>query len=408
LAYEARAGRDDLVLPIYLIDTPMLEAAGQRAADDLASRLHGRQYDDWRPHRFKLQHHETLPRVDELAGAIASAIARNGKAVPAPSDPALPEEVMDRLVALEGALAEVREREAGFREEIDGLKARLDASERAAAEAGKARQAPKAAAVIPSSAKNAGSDGKTHEPLSTFRDGDRFPAMVVIPEGSFFMGSKESEPGSQDNERPRHRVNVRSFAIGKYPVSFDEWHAFVIAGGTDYDPDDRGWGGGQQPVIHVSWEDAKQYTAWLSSETGEDYRLPSEAEWEYAARAFPLPEGLKTTAYAFGDTITKEQANFGNNVDRTTEVGSYPANAWGLHDMHGNVWEWVEDSWHDNYEGAPADGSVWIEGKDSARVVRGGSWYSRPGSLRSAFRNWNPPGIRGNSIGFRLARTLTP
>ena len=193
---------------------------------------------------------------------------------------------------------------------------------------------------------------------------------------------------SYDDERPRHRVNLESFAIGKYEVTFDEWDACVAAGGCEHRPEDQGWGRGSRPVINVSWEDAKQYVGWLSRETGETYRLPSEAEWEYAARAFPTSKGSNAPAYAFGNTITQEQANFGGNVGRTAEVGSYPANAWDLYDMHGNVWEWVEDSWHANYDGAPTDGRAWVAGNKSARVLRGGSWSDGPRILRSANRYW--------------------
>ncbi|MEZ5936169.1 MAG: SUMF1/EgtB/PvdO family nonheme iron enzyme [Alphaproteobacteria bacterium] len=250
--------------------------------------------------------------------------------------------------------------------------------------------------------------GVYYEPLTSLRDCGECPEMVVIPSGAFFMGSRESEPDSYDDERPRHRVNVESFAIGKYEVTFDEWDACLAAGGCEHRPGDEGWGRGKRPLINVSWADAKQYVGWLSRKAGQTYRLPSEAEWEYAARAFPTSDGSNAPAYAFGDTIAEDQANFGLNVGRTTEIGSYPANAWNLHDMHGNVWELVEDSWHKDYNGAPADGSAWVEGNNSARVLRGGSWFSKPRDLRSALRYGIEPAIRNYFIGFRVARTLTP
>jgi formylglycine-generating enzyme required for sulfatase activity len=182
--------------------------------------------------------------------------------------------------------------------------------------------------------------------------------MVALPGGTFLMGSPEGEEGRDADEGPQHEVTIRSFAIGKYEVTFEEWDACVAAGGCNgYQPDDRGWGRGRRPVINVSWDDAQAYMAWLAEATGKPYRLPSEAEWEYATRAGT------TTRYAFGDEITEKEANFGGTVGKTTEVGSYPANAWGLHDIHGNVVEWVEDIWHNSYQGAPADGSAWTNGE---------------------------------------------
>ena len=158
------------------------------------------------------------------------------------------------------------------------------------------------------------------------------------------------------------------------------------------------WGRGKQPVMRVSWDDAKEYVKWLSDKTGQKYRLLSEAEWEYAARA-----GTKTR-YAFGDMISTSQAQFG--ASGTVKVGSFPANKFDLHDLDGNVWEWVEDDWHSNYEGSPpADGSAWKGSDVSRRVLRGGAWYLTPGYLRSAFRVGDLPGNRDSVIGFRVART---
>jgi formylglycine-generating enzyme required for sulfatase activity len=155
-------------------------------------------------------------------------------------------------------------------------------------------------------------------------------------------------------------------------------------------------------VVCVSWENAKAYVAWLSQETGQPYRLLSEAEWEYACRAGT------TTRYWWGDDPpTPEQANFGRNVRGTTEVGTYPANPWGLHDMHGNVWDWVEDCWNESYQGAPSDGSAWMSGDCSRRVLRGGSWtYGGRAVLRSAFRGRSFADFRSFNRGFRVARTL--
>ena len=257
------------------------------------------------------------------------------------------------------------------------------------------------------------------DPLTPFRDCEDCPEMVVLPSGAFWMGSRSSEPGSQDDERTRHRVNIEAFAIGKYEVTFDEWDACVEAGGCDHRPKDEGWGRGTLPVIDVSWDHARQYAAWLSQRTHQTYRLPSEAEWEYAARAFPTSQGQNAPSYAFGDRITQEQANFGEHIGRTTKVGSYPANAWDLHDMHGNVFELVEDRWDDNYdvrarrlrderEREIKDRSPVPEDSTEIRVIRGGSWGNAPELLRSASREGNPRDYRSNRIGFRLARTLTP
>lgn len=245
-------------------------------------------------------------------------------------------------------------------------------------------------------------------PGDELRDSTNRLQLEMIPTESFFVGSRTSEPDSLNNELPRHKATLQSFAIGQYEVTFDEWNACLAACGYDHKPDDKGWGCGARPVINVSWEDAQQYAAWLSVETGETYRLPSEAEWEYAARAFPTSNGSNPPAFAFGDSITMEQANFNRHIGKTVEVGNYPASDWGLHDVHGNVWEWIEDAWHDTYDDAPTDGRSWLGGDDSLRVLRGGSWFSYPVNLRSANRFKTIPDNRSYYIGFRVSRTLAP
>src|SRR5512132_2381056 len=184
---------------------------------------------------------------------------------------------------------------------------------------------------------------------------------MALPLGEFLMGSPEDEEGRFNDEGPQHRVTIgRRFAIGPYPVTFDEYDHFCAVT-LRAKPADEGWGRGRRPVINVSWKDAKAYVSWLSQHTGKPYRLPSEAEWEYAARAGT------TTRYTFGDAVTPKYANYSESeFGKTTEV--WPSwrctaatpNAWGLHDMHGNVWEWVEDVYHDSYKGAPTDGTAWI------------------------------------------------
>ena len=175
----------------------------------------------------------------------------------------------------------------------------------------------------------------------------------------------------------------------------------------------NGWGRGNRPVIMVSWDDAQSYVRWLSERTGERYRLLSESEWEYVARAGT------TTPFHFGSTISTDQANYNGNYtygggrkgvyrEKTISVGSFGANAWGLHDVHGNVWEWVGDCWYGSYTGAPADGSAWARGDCAKRVLRGGSWLNLPRYLRSANRYRLPPAYRSFNLGFRIARTLTP
>ena len=248
---------------------------------------------------------------------------------------------------------------------------------------------------------------KTLAPDDVFQDCDVCPKMVVVPAGDFWMGSPESEKERDGDEGPRHKVTIADpFAISKYEVTFEQWDACAEAGGCNgYRPDDQGWSRGSRPVINVSWWDAKAYAEWLSRKTGQSYRSPSEAEWEYAARAGTI------TRYSFGDAITPKDANYAESkIGKTAEVGAYPKNPWGLYDMHGNVWEWVEDVWHDSYNGAPVDGSAWTDGggnfSSRGRVVRGGSWYSNPRGLRSANRYRYQPDNRNSYLGFRVSRTL--
>ncbi len=242
-----------------------------------------------------------------------------------------------------------------------------------------------------------------------FRDCEECPEMVVVPAGSFTMGSPESEGWRRVDEGPAHRVEIaRPFAVGAYEVTFAEWDACVAGGGCGgYRPHDRGWGRESRPVIHVSWEDAQSYVRWLSRKTGRQYRLPSESEWEYAARAGT------DTRYHWGDEVGLNRANCAGcgsrwDDERTAPVGSFEANGFGLHDVHGNVWEWVEDCRNASHAGAPADGSARTAGVCGLRVLRGGSWYFLPRYLRSAFRAWSGRGERGGNVGFRVARTLTP
>jgi formylglycine-generating enzyme required for sulfatase activity len=271
----------------------------------------------------------------------------------------------------------------------------------------------------------------TTQPGQVFKDCADCPEMVVIPAGSFTMGSNEKA-----TEQPIHSVTLRSFAAGKYAVTKGQFAAFVQAkgyrteaeqsegcsvwtGGKWEKQTDKNWRnvgfaqGDDHPVVCVSWNDAQAYAQWLSQTTGKAYRLLSEAEREYAARAGT------SSKYWWGDTASHEYANYGTDQccgplaqgrdqwEFTAPVGQFPANGFGLHDMHGNTWDWVQDVWHDNYSGAPSDGSAWTSGGDQTRrVLRGGSWDGSPDILRSVNRGRITPFNRDVNYGFRIARTV--
>jgi formylglycine-generating enzyme required for sulfatase activity len=252
------------------------------------------------------------------------------------------------------------------------------------------------------------------KPKDTFREcAKNCPEMVAVPAGEFLMGSPHDEKDRRNDEGPMRKVVFANpLAISEFEVTFDDWDACAAYGDCP-NVDDSGWGRGRQPVINVSWDDAQGYVAWLSRMTGKTYRLLSEAEWEYAAR------GGTQTAYFWGDEIGRNNADCDGCDSRwggrqTAPVGSFAPNAFGLYDMHGNVLEWVEDCVHGNYwdgsySGAPEDGSAWTAGGDcDRRIVRGGSWDGIPQQLRSAFRGRSTAGLRNSSVGFRVARTLTP
>ena len=301
------------------------------------------------------------------------------------------------------------------------------AQQKKAKEEEAARAAEQAAVEPPAPAMPAAdAHGILHDPF--LDGGGSGPAMVLIEAGRFEMGSPEHErriamaAGSQKNwiarETPQHWVGIgRPFAMGRYPVTVGEWRAFVQASGWqqhgEVDWESPGFPQTDtHPVVGVTWFDALQYVAWLGEATGKRYRLPSEAEWEYACRA-----GSKT-AFNVGDTISTTQANFdgsftynggprGDFRHGTTPVDLFAPNAWGLHDMHGNVWEWVQDVVHDNYEGAPTDGSAWELGGDQVRrILRGGSWLYNPRYLRSALRNGFSAVLSNDIVGFRVVREL--
>lgn len=492
LDYEARAGRDDLVLPIYLLDSDQLNDEQCRQADEIARRLHERQYADWRKLRFNLQDNATQPHVYELAGAIANAVTKINGIAPPPA--VMTTNLEERLSALEATiierdraiaaervrneqleaklaqqkgevkqLAEERTAFNGQTQDVDSfkwdveslrriksikhdvprvLKSRFEAaglslewlglrSHHMFGAAGIALLVGLGWVTARENSVLTDSDLETVDKTNgiaqdglkakvdvqaidtvdlevrggeTFRDCANCPEMVIIPEGSFFMGTSSSESISEAVERPGHEVSLQSFAIGKYEVTFDEWDACVDASGCEYRPIDQ-WGRGSQPVIGVSWDEAHQYINWLSKKTGETYRLPSEAEWEYAARA-----GTKTV-YSWGNELGKNLANCKGcgsewGGKQAAPAGSFAPNAFGLNDMHGNVSEWVADTYQNSYQGAPLDGGVWLsEGKK--RVIRGGSWRSNyPKYLRSAARSSENVSYKSYSLGFRCVRVL--
>jgi len=235
--------------------------------------------------------------------------------------------------------------------------------------------------------------------------------MVLVPGGYFTMGSAEDELNRDDDEAPQHEVTVSQFLMGRYPITQAQWRAVAALPQIkrELDPDPSRFKGDNRPVEQVSWDDATEFCARLAKRTHRPYRLPSEAEWEYACRAGT------TTPFYFGKTLTDELANYnasdtyadgpeGKYREETTPVDYFGfANAFGLSDMHGNVYEWCADSWHGSYEDVPADGSAWTGGeKDAQRVLRGGSWFAYPGSCRSAYRYCYPREYRDLSIGFRV------
>ena len=259
----------------------------------------------------------------------------------------------------------------------------------------------------------------------TLSGGGQGPQMVALSTGSFTMGSPSTETGRFSNEGPTRTVTInKRIAMGRYEVTFADYDRFADAIAGRSRPADSGWGRGSRPVINVSWNDARAYATWLSTQTGKPYRLPTEAEWEYAARAGT------DTAYSFGATITCSQANYGrsatvtsdrrpcnnptsinpdSSLARTVAVGSFSANAFGLYDMHGNVWEWVQDCYISNYNNAPTDGRARTTRCTVAdRVVRGGTWTRIPRLVRSASREWWSPTSFDNRFGFRLVQDLNP
>lgn len=252
------------------------------------------------------------------------------------------------------------------------------------------------------------------KPLDMFKECDLCPEMVVVPAGEFIMGAPPTEEDSEENERPQHTVTFAgSFAVGRFAVTFDEWDACTADGGCrGHRPPDRGWGRGRRPAINLWWEDAKSFVKWLSDKTGKPYRLLTEAEREYVTRAGT------TSPFWWGTLLSADRANYdgthmyplnggvkGEYRGKTLPVDSFDPNPWGLYQVHGNVYEWVEDCWHPNYLGAPSDGSARTTPDCNRHVVRGGSWNFPSWHLRSASRGEVATAVQLLPVGLRVART---
>ena len=244
-----------------------------------------------------------------------------------------------------------------------------------------------------------------------FRDGDDCPLMVALPAGEFIMGENKEDKFANETERPAHQVRIASsFSLGKFPVTVAQFLKFRAAE-SSFDVRCSMFGvesprteGHNLPIVRVSWHDATAYCEWLTAQTDRFYRLPTEAEWEFACRSGT------NGPFFFGDEISVSDANFlydeqglRAGLGHRTPVGNFGPNAFGLHDMHGNVCEWVVDTWHPDYNGAPADGTAWIEQGNSQRVIRGGAWDYLPRLLRSPWRDWRFASYRADNIGFRVA-----
>lgn len=236
-----------------------------------------------------------------------------------------------------------------------------------------------------------------------FRDCEACPLVKMVPPGKFRMGDLSSE--ASHNQIPTREVTIaKAFAVGVYEITYDEFDDCVADGGCLHRPDDGGWGRGQKPVDSVNWDDAQEYVRWLSSKTGEHYRLLTEAETEYVTRAGT------STQYPWGDTFEKGHASCqgcGNALWTGLTIGMFKPNAWGLYDTVGSRDEWVQDCWHDTYEGAPTDGSAWMDEDCERHVLRGGAWYGRTKIIRSSSRSRALTYERANVYGFRVAREIS-
>jgi formylglycine-generating enzyme required for sulfatase activity len=457
LARERALDRNDLVFPVHYILVPELQDEAECGDEPMLSIIAKRQYVDWRKYRYDpIDTPAFRQAIGGFCRKISEALRKpwtspeERRQLEAEARKRAEEEERVRLEAEARQQAQERERlrkealakkladeEARKREKAEARKRAEDKEhvrQRAVAERERlrtevlaknqtARQRERATFVTvrerPAWEKeesralaNAGpltaAQERALEPGDSFKEGANCPEMIVVPAGRFLMGSP---PGQGfDAERPQHEVTIdRPFAVAKFVLTFDEWDACAATGWCRRDVSDSGWGRGRRPVINVSWDDAQAYAKWLSDRTGKLYRLLSEAEYEYTARA------PTRTAYPWGDD-PKPNGQPVANCDgygsqwggkQTAPVGSFPANALGFYDIAGNVWQWTEDCWNESYQGAPVDGSPWMTGDCHHRVVRGGSWVDHPSGLRSAHRLRATTDHRVNTLGFRVARTLS-
>jgi formylglycine-generating enzyme required for sulfatase activity len=410
LAREQALGRNDLVFPILFIPVPALKHATRTRNDRVLAIIAERQFVDWTSFGYEdISSPASRLQIRRLCEPIAERL----------HEPWLSPEERAQIAKQRAEEERVR-REAKAEEEArlgEGAEpdaptflapsppaAFLTPSNGVLEPAPRTRERRSLASVAPLTA----AQERALKPGDSFKEGGECPEMIVVRAGRFLMGSREGE--GDGNEHPQHEVIIaKPFAVAKFAVTFDEWDACAASGGCRRDVSDQQWGRRRRPAINVSWDDARAYIKWLSSITGKPYRLLSEAEWEYAARAG------SETKYPWGDNFQPNGKAMANARDsgsewggkQTAPVGSFPANAFGLHDMVGNVWEWVEDCWNGSYRGAPGDGSPWTSGDCSRRVVRGSSWFNYPGNLRSADRYGDYAGNRITVLGFRVARTLS-
>jgi formylglycine-generating enzyme required for sulfatase activity len=421
LARERTLGRDDLVFPIHYILVPALLDEAEWRDDPVLSVVAKRQYVDWRYFRYVSVDTPAFGQaIDRFCGKIAETLRERWIS---PEERRLLEEETkrraqedDRVRREADARQQAAERERLRLEAIAKRQAEEEARERQQAEVkrrGKEEEEERlrkealANQRVPLTA----AQERALKAGDAFKEGADCPEMIVVPAGRFLMGSPAGQ--GDDDERPAHEVTIATpFAVAKFALTFEEWDACAALGGCRPDVGDSGWGRGRRPAINVSWDDAQAYVRWLSGITGKSYRLLSESEYEYAARAG------SETAYPWGNDITLNGKPMANCVGcssqwdnkQTTQVGSFPQNRFGLYDMVGNVWQWTQDNYNESYKGAPADGSPWTSGDCSRHVVRSGSCLNVAGRLRSASRGrgWSTAGYHGLTQGFRVARTLSP